>query len=97
MKVGEWKPGSGVNVTDVGAFYETSAANITLVVMTREVITAMLVSPFVQLLFITEYYLKAYHKATLRLQRIIERLEKQKRKQISRMILRKLEKKKNCL
>lgn len=45
MKVGEWKPGSGVNVTDVGAFYETSATNITLVVMTREVITAMLVSP----------------------------------------------------
>ncbi|XP_031771043.1 glutamate receptor ionotropic, kainate 2 isoform X3 [Apis florea] len=36
VKVGEWKPGSGVNVTDVGAFYETSAANITLVVMTRE-------------------------------------------------------------
>lgn len=37
VKVGEWKPGSGVNVTDVGAFYETTAANITLVVMTREV------------------------------------------------------------
>ncbi|XP_048513707.1 glutamate receptor ionotropic, kainate 1 isoform X2 [Athalia rosae] len=36
VKVGEWKPGSGVNVTDVGAFYETTAANITLVVMTRE-------------------------------------------------------------
>ncbi|XP_076672086.1 glutamate receptor ionotropic, kainate 2 isoform X1 [Andrena cerasifolii] len=36
VKVGEWKPGSGVNVTDVGAFYETSATNITLVVMTRE-------------------------------------------------------------
>ncbi|KAK1126380.1 hypothetical protein K0M31_005018 [Melipona bicolor] len=39
VKVGEWKPGTGVNVTDVGAFYETSATNITLVVMTREVIT----------------------------------------------------------
>ncbi|XP_043528933.1 glutamate receptor ionotropic, kainate 2-like isoform X1 [Frieseomelitta varia] len=36
VKVGEWKPGTGVNVTDVGAFYETSATNITLVVMTRE-------------------------------------------------------------
>ncbi|XP_043271960.1 glutamate receptor ionotropic, kainate 2 isoform X2 [Venturia canescens] len=36
VKVGEWKPGSGVNVTDVSAFYETTAANITLVVMTRE-------------------------------------------------------------
>lgn len=37
VKVGEWKPGSGVNITDVGAFYETTATNITLVVMTREV------------------------------------------------------------
>lgn len=37
VKVGEWKLGSGVNITDVGAFYETSATNITLVVMTREV------------------------------------------------------------
>lgn len=37
VKVGEWKPGSGVNVTDVGAFYETTVTNITLVVMTREV------------------------------------------------------------
>ncbi|XP_043478786.1 glutamate receptor ionotropic, kainate 1 isoform X4 [Leptopilina heterotoma] len=36
VKVGEWKPGSGVNVTDVGAFYDTAATNITLVVMTRE-------------------------------------------------------------
>lgn len=37
VKVGEWKPGSGVNVTDVGAFYDSTATNITLVVMTREV------------------------------------------------------------
>ncbi|XP_023314760.1 glutamate receptor ionotropic, kainate 2-like [Trichogramma pretiosum] len=36
VKVGEWKLGSGVNISDVGAFYETSATNITLVVMTRE-------------------------------------------------------------
>ncbi|XP_076628803.1 glutamate receptor ionotropic, kainate 2 isoform X7 [Colletes latitarsis] len=36
VKVGEWKPGTGVNVTDVGAFYETTATNITLVVMTIE-------------------------------------------------------------
>ncbi|XP_031780327.1 glutamate receptor ionotropic, kainate 2 isoform X2 [Nasonia vitripennis] len=36
VKVGEWKLGSGVNISDVGAFYETTATNITLVVMTRE-------------------------------------------------------------
>ncbi|XP_050461833.1 glutamate receptor ionotropic, kainate 2 [Cataglyphis hispanica] len=36
VKVGEWKPGSGINVTDMDAFYETTATNITLVVMTRE-------------------------------------------------------------
>ncbi|XP_044011016.1 glutamate receptor ionotropic, kainate 2 isoform X2 [Aphidius gifuensis] len=36
VKVGEWRPGHGVNVTDVGAFYETNSNNITLVVMTRE-------------------------------------------------------------
>lgn len=39
VKVGEWKPGSGINVTDMDAFYETTATNITLVVMTREVMT----------------------------------------------------------
>lgn len=37
VKVGEWRPGHGINVTDVDAFYETTATNITLVVMTREV------------------------------------------------------------
>ncbi|XP_020293044.1 glutamate receptor ionotropic, kainate 1 isoform X2 [Pseudomyrmex gracilis] len=36
VKVGEWKSGSGINVTDMDAFYETTATNITLVVMTRE-------------------------------------------------------------
>ncbi|KAK0075678.1 hypothetical protein PV325_006563, partial [Microctonus aethiopoides] len=36
VKVGEWRPGHGINVTDVDAFYETTATNITLVVMTRE-------------------------------------------------------------
>ncbi|XP_029168399.1 glutamate receptor ionotropic, kainate 2-like isoform X4 [Nylanderia fulva] len=36
VKVGEWKSGSGINVTDLDAFYETTATNITLVVMTRE-------------------------------------------------------------
>ncbi|XP_072754831.1 glutamate receptor ionotropic, kainate 2 isoform X2 [Anoplolepis gracilipes] len=36
IKVGEWKSGSGINVTDLDAFYETTATNITLVVMTRE-------------------------------------------------------------
>jgi len=39
VKVGEWKSGSGINVTDLDAFYETTATNITLVVMTREVMT----------------------------------------------------------
>ncbi|XP_011061867.1 PREDICTED: glutamate receptor ionotropic, kainate 1 isoform X6 [Acromyrmex echinatior] len=36
VKVGEWKSGSGINVTDLDAFYETTTTNITLVVMTRE-------------------------------------------------------------
>ncbi|XP_011637177.1 glutamate receptor ionotropic, kainate 2 isoform X2 [Pogonomyrmex barbatus] len=36
VKVGEWKSGSGINITDLGAFYETTMTNITLVVMTRE-------------------------------------------------------------
>ncbi|XP_070159841.1 glutamate receptor ionotropic, kainate 2 isoform X5 [Polyergus mexicanus] len=36
VKVGEWKSGSGINITDMDAFYETTATNITLVVMTRE-------------------------------------------------------------
>jgi ionotropic kainate glutamate receptor 2 len=37
LKVGEWSPATGINVTDPTAFYETSVSNITLVVMTREV------------------------------------------------------------
>lgn len=37
QKVGYWSPSSGINVTDPTAFYETNAANITLIVMTREV------------------------------------------------------------
>ncbi|XP_025161126.1 glutamate receptor ionotropic, kainate 2 isoform X2 [Harpegnathos saltator] len=36
VKVGEWKYDTGINVTDIDAFYETTATNITLVVMTRE-------------------------------------------------------------
>ncbi|RLU24911.1 hypothetical protein DMN91_003002 [Ooceraea biroi] len=36
VKVGEWKSGSGINITDLDAFYETTRTNITLVVMTRE-------------------------------------------------------------
>ncbi|XP_071646437.1 glutamate receptor ionotropic, kainate 2 isoform X3 [Temnothorax longispinosus] len=36
VKVGEWKSGSGINITDLDAFYETTMTNITLVVMTRE-------------------------------------------------------------
>jgi ionotropic kainate glutamate receptor 2 len=35
--VGHWSPTVGINVTDPSAFYESSATNITLVVMTREV------------------------------------------------------------
>jgi ionotropic kainate glutamate receptor 2 len=41
-KVGHWSPSTGINVTDPTAFYETSIANITLIVMTREVRTMVL-------------------------------------------------------
>ncbi|XP_015191007.1 PREDICTED: glutamate receptor ionotropic, kainate 2-like isoform X3 [Polistes dominula] len=34
VKVGEWRPGVGVNVTDTAAFYEASSANVTLIVIT---------------------------------------------------------------
>ena len=34
LKVGEWKPGSGVNVTDTTAFFEPGFTNVTLVIMT---------------------------------------------------------------
>lgn len=37
-KVGYWSPKGGINVTDPTAFYERSSTNITLIVMTREVI-----------------------------------------------------------
>jgi glutamate receptor, ionotropic, invertebrate len=37
QNVGHWKMGLGVNITDPAAFYESSANNITLVVMTRPV------------------------------------------------------------
>lgn len=43
VKVGEWKSESGINVTDLDAFYETTTTNITLVVMTREVMV-----PYIQ-------------------------------------------------
>ncbi|XP_055372233.1 glutamate receptor ionotropic, kainate 2 isoform X4 [Condylostylus longicornis] len=35
-KVGHWMPSEGINITDPTAFYDTNAANITLIVMTRE-------------------------------------------------------------
>jgi len=35
-KVGEWTQSGGINITEPAAFYEAAAANITLVVMTRE-------------------------------------------------------------
>lgn len=34
VKVGEWRPGFGVNVTDRDAFFEAGTANVTLVVTT---------------------------------------------------------------
>ncbi|EFN77448.1 Glutamate receptor, ionotropic kainate 2 [Harpegnathos saltator] len=34
VKVGEWRPGAGVNVTDTAAFFEPSIGNVTLVVIT---------------------------------------------------------------
>lgn len=37
QKVGQWTPQGSINITDPAAFYETSATNITLVVVTREV------------------------------------------------------------
>lgn len=37
QKVGYWQPDIGVNISDPSAFYDSNIANITLVVMTREV------------------------------------------------------------
>lgn len=37
QKVGYWHPDDGVNISDPTAFYDSNIANITLVVMTREV------------------------------------------------------------
>lgn len=37
QKVGFWQPDVGVNISDPTAFYDSNIANITLVVMTREV------------------------------------------------------------
>lgn len=37
LKVGQWTPTGGINVTDPSAFYDTHVPNITLIVMTREV------------------------------------------------------------
>lgn len=37
QKVGYWEPDGGVNISDPTAFYDSNIANITLVVMTREV------------------------------------------------------------
>ncbi|CAL1678143.1 unnamed protein product [Lasius platythorax] len=34
VKVGEWRPGAGVNVTDTAAFFEPSIRNVTLIVIT---------------------------------------------------------------
>ncbi|XP_043273100.1 glutamate receptor ionotropic, kainate 2-like isoform X3 [Venturia canescens] len=34
VKVGEWQPGAGVNVTDRAAFFEPGIANVTLIVIT---------------------------------------------------------------
>ncbi|XP_072754901.1 glutamate receptor ionotropic, kainate 2 isoform X3 [Anoplolepis gracilipes] len=34
VKVGEWRPGAGVNVTDTAAFFEPGIGNVTLIVIT---------------------------------------------------------------
>ncbi|XP_025261834.1 glutamate receptor ionotropic, kainate 2 isoform X2 [Camponotus floridanus] len=34
VKVGEWRPGTGINVTDTAAFFEPSIGNVTLIVIT---------------------------------------------------------------
>ncbi|XP_017759689.1 PREDICTED: glutamate receptor ionotropic, kainate 2-like isoform X3 [Eufriesea mexicana] len=34
VKVGEWRPGAGVNVTDTATFFEPGSANVTLLVIT---------------------------------------------------------------
>ncbi|XP_018054302.1 PREDICTED: glutamate receptor ionotropic, kainate 2-like [Atta colombica] len=34
VKVGEWRPGAGVNVTDTAAFFEPNIGNVTLIVIT---------------------------------------------------------------
>ncbi|KAH0568151.1 hypothetical protein KQX54_018901 [Cotesia glomerata] len=34
VKVGEWRPDSGVNITDVSAFFEQGIVNVTLTVIT---------------------------------------------------------------
>jgi ionotropic glutamate receptor len=39
VKVGEWRPGAGVNITDRAAFFDPGTMNVTLVV------TTILVSP----------------------------------------------------
>nr|QGW50284.1 gustatory receptor 29 [Chouioia cunea] len=43
VKVGEWRPGSGVNITDKSAFFEAGTTNVTLVVIT------ILETPYVML------------------------------------------------
>lgn len=34
VKVGEWNPGAGVNITDRAAFFDPGTMNVTLVVIT---------------------------------------------------------------
>lgn len=41
LKVGEWIPRLGVNITDMSAFHDTAPYNITLVVVTIVVSTIM--------------------------------------------------------
>uniref|UniRef100_A0A336LKS7 CSON010117 protein n=1 Tax=Culicoides sonorensis TaxID=179676 RepID=A0A336LKS7_CULSO len=43
LKVGEWTPNDGINITDPQAFYETTVTNITLIVMTREEVPYVMV------------------------------------------------------
>ncbi|OAD55476.1 Glutamate receptor, ionotropic kainate 3 [Eufriesea mexicana] len=54
VKVGEWRPGAGVNVTDTATFFEPGSANVTLLVIT------ILVSPIHSLSIPLRYVIHPY-------------------------------------
>lgn len=59
QKVGYWQPDIGVNISDPSAFYDSNIANITLVVMTREVCNYNINSRFIPGTVNNDYY---YHQ-----------------------------------